>query len=166
MVLMVSDHPHSPLQTCDPPGWASEAVFPEDDAVVILPEVVEEGAGIYRAEVESLVKLIRHEGADARFLHEKESRSYRVLLGETEISFMLSVAASLVGSAAWALAVAGIRRWLSDADVRTLRLRVRVRRVNGDSAWFKARGDAEKVVEALTQLGELLEDDTDDGADE
>lgn len=127
------DYTQPSLEASNPPDWASEVAFPEGDEVVVLPEVVEEGTGIYQAEVESLVKFIRHEGAEARFLHEKESRSYRVLLGETEIS-LLSVAASLVGSAAWALVVAGIRRWLSDADARTLNLKVRVRKPNGHEA--------------------------------
>jgi hypothetical protein len=159
---MDGDYKQPFLEASNPPDWASEVAFPEGDEVVVLPEVVEEGTGIYRAEVESLVKFIRHEGAEARFLHDKEARSYRVLLGETEISFLLSVAASLVGSSVWALVVSGIRRWLSDADARTLRLKVRVRRPNGHEAWLKASGDAEKAVEALSQLGELLKDDRGD----
>ncbi len=97
-----------------PSGLRSTADVPEHGSdVIVLPETVNEGQGIYRSDLDSLVKLLRSDGIDASYGHPAEQRSWRVIKGEAPLDIAIAVASSFVASGAWDLLVYSLGKWLT-----------------------------------------------------
>jgi hypothetical protein len=151
------------------PSWPSLQRQEGWDEVVILPVQIDQGRGIYRSETDTLGKTLRVEGAEASYAHANEDRSWQSLKGAVELTFVLSILASVIGAASWDAIKAGFRRWARTLEPdQTIRLDVRV---DGDEkgtrTWIQLSGDAVGVADALDRLPPLLKPDNEaDATDE
>jgi hypothetical protein len=133
------------------PDVIADLAFPDAD-VAVLPERIESDVGIYRDEVQTLVKALKLEGIRAAFVHDNDHREWRGAKGEVLIPVIIGVATSFIGTATWAGFVALLRRGFQGKKLSLTVGRFK-RQEDGVSAeWFEATGDGEMVVDALAEF--------------
>jgi hypothetical protein len=118
--------------------------------------------GIYRGEVVDLVKAIRTAGLRADYEHDAEHRLWLELFGEAEIGFVMSIAASSVGAAAWEALRGAFKAWFRMLPPKQeLKIQIRFRKSkSGQNLELLAEGKGADVLATLDRIPQLLENDS------
>lgn len=125
--------------------------------VLVLPERRDDDFGIYRSEVESLPKLLRHHGLASDFAHPTELRRWRVLEGPTEVSFGLAVASSLVASVSWDAFKTAMAVWIRGLGRTPLSIDLRLSYPDGAEHELQINGKGVDVLQALDRIPDIIQ---------
>lgn len=128
--------------------------------VVVLPEALDAGTGVYRDELITFAKTLRADGVDAGYYHGAENRTWSGRKGDP---LLIPIVIALSANVATGAATIAVSRWLEQTFPKTsVRLRVVYKR-RGDRhsarESFKASGTGPDVAE----LFRMFEKDRSDG---
>lgn len=124
--------------------------------LVILPNAIEGGLGIYRSELAALAKHLAPT-IEARYLYPAETRRWNELLGHTDL--VLAIAIDVLASGMWHSLKLLFQSWAKgEGGIENLTLNVFQLGTNG--LWIRSvrlHGPADAVVQALAEVPRLLE---------
>jgi hypothetical protein len=120
-----------------------DASLPESGDVMLYPEDVHKGRGVYPLAVADVADELEADGLIVRTAHDDDEADY---YGDRE-GVVLAIVIGIVSSAAWE----GIKLLLTKRKGKRVKLTVGYRQ-SGEVKWVQAEGDAADVAEALSRL--------------
>lgn len=120
-----------------------EVALLETGDVVLYPEDVHDGRGVYPLAVAAVADELESDGLDVRTMHDEEQTEY---YADRE-GVVLAIIIGIVSSAAWD----GIKRILARRQGKQVKVTIGYREL-GKVKWVCAEGEAADVAEMLNRL--------------